>query len=272
MSSKSKKSDKKAEPAENSGKPTGLDKVAERLIKKALRKRIRKSKDEKEAIRKLTTVPLDRDVKMKDLPLIPVPKRKLDPDNIEDAHLMQACTWVPGSGDMLKTDFVGHGDGELNCAPEVTREELERMTETTNRLNNADAAKAEIPGQVDLNVPVQNNKPLLYANDIPDYVLAMFTNPLPECELESTVNVGESVTVTYVNRSSGDSVSVVVYMGAGKTESGKAMSVSSVIRRPRALYCVNATFTPYDLSNTPRSANAAQLYSYILANLNIVGG
>ena len=158
----------------------------------------------------LKKVPMNRNVRIKDLPQQPVFKDEGEKQRFLD-QLKAATTGKDWSNefknavkdDAVQIEFSGFGNGQVSelvggLSKTLTHGESQRVAAATNERVQKDNRENPIEGQVmesNFILPLPATK--LEENDIPEYVLMAFMQPGADFKLESTVTVGKEVRIVY---------------------------------------------------------------------------
>lgn len=104
-------------------------------------------------------------------------------------------------------------------------------------------------------------------SDIPDYVLRQFTESAPGRSLESEIELGHVLKLTYTAKNY--TATVQVNIGDWKEEMGESIRVESVTYKDQAKYKVSGTATGNEIA---KHANLKTLYDRIMGDLEKFGG
>ena len=233
----------------------------------------------------LKRVPMNRDVRIKELPPRPV-----FTSEIEKQHFLDKLREVTANPDWRKEtrdaidsgtlhiEFSGNGNGEQVYDyhdPQARRlnvEEVNRCAEATNRKVMNVNKEFTIPGQVTddpkfiLPVPTKEASGVkVDENDIPEYVLSAFIHPMQGFMLESTIDVGCTVRVVY--RRDPEFFEAEIRIGEFR-RMGEQMEIRSMVTKDWAKYAVTGIFTA-DSMNGGKQPRAAKLYQYLREKLGL---
>ena len=103
--------------------------------------------------------------------------------------------------------------------------------------------------------------------DIPDYVLRQFTESSPGRSLESEIELGHVLKLTYTAKNY--TATVQVNIGDWKEEMGESIRVESTTWKDQAKYKVHGSATGNEIA---KHANLKTLYDRIMGDLEKFGG
>ena len=200
----------------------------------------------------LKKVPMNRNVRIKDLPAQPVFKDEGEKQRFLD-QLKAATTgkdWSKEFNDAVKDEtvqieFSGFGNGQVSdlvggVGETLTHGESQRVAAATNERVQKDNRENPIEGQVmesNFIPPLPATK--LEENDIPEYVLMTFMQPGADFKLESTVTVGKEVRIVY--QRDPEYFEAIITIGAQRTLN-RCIEINSLVIKDGATYAVNGTF------------------------------
>ena len=104
-------------------------------------------------------------------------------------------------------------------------------------------------------------------SDIPDYVLRQFTESAPGRSLESEIELGCVLKLTYTAKNY--TATVQVNIGEWKEMAGESIRVESVTYKDQAKYKVSGTATGNEIA---KHVNLKALYDRIMGDLEKFGG
>lgn len=232
----------------------------------------------------LKKVPMNRNVRIKDLPTQPVFKDEDEKQRFLD-QLKAATTgkdWSKEFKDAVKDEavqieFSGFGNGQVTEVTDVgdfskalTHGESQRIAAATNGRVQKDNRRYTIDGQVmesNFILPLPSTK--LDENDIPEYVLMAFMQPGADFKLESTVTVGKDVRIVY--QRDPEYFEAIITIGAQRTLN-RCIEINSLVIKDGASYAVCGTFCDHPafedeiVLNQPR---VAKLYDFLCDKLGL---
>lgn len=230
----------------------------------------------------LKKVPMNRNVRVKDLPTQPVFKDEDEKKRFLD-QLKAATTgkdWSKEFKDAVKDEavqieFSGFGNGQVSdlvggVGETLTYGESQRVAAATNERVQKDNRRYPIDGQVmesNFILPLPATK--LEENDIPEYVLMAFMQPGADFKLESTVTVGKDVRIVY--QRDPEYFEAIITIGAQRTLN-RCIEINSLVIKDGATYAVNGTFCDHPVFddeivlNQPR---VVKLYDFLCEKLGL---
>ena len=232
----------------------------------------------------LKKVPMNRNVRIKDLPTQPVFKDEDEKQRFLD-QLKAATTgkdWSKEFKDAVKDEavqieFSGFGNGQVTEVADVggfskalTHGESQRIAAATNGRVQKDNLRYPIDGQVmesNFILPLPSTK--LDENDIPEYVLMAFMQPGADFKLESTVTVGKDVRIVY--QRDPEYFEAIITIGAQRTLN-RRIEINSLVIKDGAIYAVCGKFCDHPafedeiVLNQPR---VAKLYDFLCEKLGL---
>ena len=230
----------------------------------------------------LKKVPMNRNVRIKDLPTQPVFKDEDEKQRFLD-QLKAATTgkdWSKEFKDAVKDEavqieFSGFGNGQVTelvggLSKALTHGESQRVAAATNERVQKDNRENPIEGQVmesNFILPLPATK--LEENDIPEYVLMAFMQPGADFKLESTVTVGKDVRIVY--QRDPEYFEAIITIGAQRTLN-RRIEINSLVIKDGATYAVNGKFCDHPafedeiVLNQPR---VAKLYDFLCDKLGL---
>ena len=234
----------------------------------------------------LKRVPMNRDVRIKDLP--PQPVFTSDQEKQQFLDKLREATansdWSKefkqaGKDDVVQIEFSGLGDGRVTTVTDgmggmdelLTPGESQRLAAAMND----DVANVNktftIPGQVTddpkfvLPTPAKESSAIVDENDIPEYVLAAFLHPVQGFTLESTIEIGCTVRIVY--RRDPEFFEASIRIGQFR-KIGEQMEINSLVTKDGAKYAVNGIFT-LDTMNGGKQPRTLKLYKYLKEKLGL---
>ena len=232
----------------------------------------------------LKKVPMNRNVRIKDLPPQPVFKDEGEKQRFLE-QLKAATTgkdWRNEFNDAVKDEavqieFSGFGNGQVTelgdggDSKTLTHGESQRIAASTNERVQNDNRRYPIDGQVmesNFILPLPATK--LEENDIPEYVLMAFMQPGADFKLESTVTVGKEVRIVY--QRDPEYFEAIITIGAQRTLN-RCIEINSLVIKDGATYVVNGTFCDHPeflggaiALNHPR---VLKLYNFLCEKLGL---
>lgn len=230
----------------------------------------------------LKKVPMNRNVRIKDLPTQPVFKDEDEKQRFLD-QLKAATTgkdWSKEFKDAVKDEavqieFSGFGNGQVTelvggLSKALTHGESQRVAAATNERVQKDNRENPIEGQVmesNFILPLPATK--LEENDIPEYVLMAFMQPGADFKLESTVTVGKDVRIVY--QRDPEYFEAIITIGAQRTLN-RRIEINSLVIKDGASYAVSGKFCDHPvfdgeiLLNQPR---VLKLYDFLCGKLGL---
>ena len=230
----------------------------------------------------LKKVPMNRNVRIKDLPAQPVFKDEGEKQRFLD-QLKAATTgkdWSKEFKDAVKDEavqieFSGFGNGQVSdlvggVGETLTHGESQRVAAATNERVQKDNRRYAIDGQVmesNFILPLPSTK--LEENDIPEYVLMAFMQPGADFKLESTVTVGKDVRIVYQREP--EYFEAIITIGAQRTLN-RRIEINSLVIKDGATYAVNGKFCDHPafedeiVLNQPR---VVKLYDFLCDKLGL---
>lgn len=232
----------------------------------------------------LKKVPVNRNVRIKDLPTQPVFKDEDEKQRFLD-QLKTATTgkdWSKEFKDAAKDEavqieFSGFGNGQVTeladggvVSKTLTHGERQRIAAATNERVQKDNRRYPIDGQVmesNFILPLPSTK--LEENDIPEYVLMAFMQPGADFKLESTVTVGKDVRIVY--QRDPEYFEAIITIGAQRTLN-RRIEINSLVIKDGAIYAVCGKFCDHPafedeiVLNQPR---VAKLYDFLCDKLGL---
>lgn len=231
----------------------------------------------------LKTVPMTRNVRIKDFPPQPVFKNEFEKQRFLDM-LREATKDIDWSKEfnqsvkdgVVQIDFTGCGEGRVHEIKDgvtnmLTPMESQRAGEAINVSVQKVNKEFTIPGQVTedpkfiLPVPTKDSGAKVDENDIPEYVLAAFIHPAQCFSLESTVEIGCTVRIVY--QRDPEFFEATIRIGDFR-KMGEQMEVNSMVTKDGAKYAVNGVFTAESMASG-KQPRAAKLYAYLRENLGL---
>lgn len=232
----------------------------------------------------LKKVPVNRNVRIKDLPEQPVFKDEDEKQRFLD-QLKAATTgkdWSKEFKDAAKDEavqieFSSFDNGQATEVTDVgdfskalTHGESQRIAAATNGRVQKDNRRYTIDGQVmesNFILPLPSTK--LEENDIPEYVLMAFMQPGTDFKLESTVTVGKDVRIVY--QRDPEYFEAIITIGAQRTLN-RRIEINSLVIKDGAIYAVCGKFCDHPafedeiVLNQPR---VAKLYDFLCDKLGL---
>ena len=230
----------------------------------------------------LKKVPMNRNVRIKDLPQQPVFKDEGEKQRFLD-QLKAATTgkdWRNEFKNAVKDDavqieFGGFGNGQVSelvggLSKTLTHGESQRVAAATNERVQKDNRENPIEGQVmesNFILPLPATK--LEENDIPEYVLMAFMQPGADFKLESTVTVGKDVRIVY--QRDPEYFEAIITIGAQRTLN-RRIEINSLVIKDGAIYAVCGKFCDHPafedeiVLNQPR---VLKLYNFLCEKLGL---
>lgn len=266
-------------------------KVLKELAEKALNDNKKKTPSEynkdgspKNWPKVLKKVPMNRNVRIKDLPAQPVFKDEDEKQRFLDQLKAETTgkDWSKEFNDAVKDEtvqieFSGFGNGQVSEVTDVggfskalTHEESQRIAAATNGRVQKDNRRYTIDGQVmesNFILPLPSTK--LDENDIPEYVLMAFMQPGADFKLESTVTVGKDVRIVY--QRDPEYFEAIITIGAQRTLN-RRIEINSLVIKDGAIYAVCGKFCDHPafedeiVLNQPR---VAKLYNFLCDKLGL---
>ena len=231
----------------------------------------------------LKKVPMNRNVRIKDLPTRPVFKD--DGEKQRFLEQLKAATtgkdWCKEFKDAVKDEavqieFSGFGNGQVSdlvggVGDTLTYGESQRVAAATNERVQKDNRENPIEGQaMESNFILPLPDPKLEENDIPEYVLMAFMQPGADFKLESTVTVGKKVRIVY--QRDPEYFEAIITIGAQRTLN-RCIEINSLVIKGGATYAVNGTFCDHPeffagaiVLNQPR---VLKLYNFLCEKLGL---
>ena len=263
-----------------------IDKEIKAVLKKNSKKKTASEYDKdgspKNWPKVLKRVPMNRNVRIKDLPKQPVFKDEGDKQRFLD-QLKAATTgkdWSKEFKDAVKDDalqieFSGFGNGQVSeledgISKTLTHGESQRVAAATNERVQKDNRENPIDGQVmesNFILPLPATK--LEENDIPEYVLMAFIQPGADFKLESTVTVGKDVRIVY--QRDPEYFEAIITIGAQRTLN-RRIEINSLVIKDGATYAVDGKFCDHPVFddeivlNQPR---VLKLYDFLCGKLGL---
>jgi len=231
----------------------------------------------------LKKVPMNRNVRIKDLPQQPVFKD--DGEKQRFLEQLKAETtgkdWRnefsdAGRDEAVQIEFSGFGNGQVTELSDggdiktLTHVKSQRIAASTNERVENDNRRYPIDGQVmesNFILPLPATK--LEENDIPEYVLVAFMQPGADFKLESTVTVGKDVRIVY--RRDPEYFEVVITIGAQRALN-RRIEINSLVIKDGASYAVDGKFCDHPVFedeivlNQPR---VTKLYNFLCEKLGL---
>lgn len=231
----------------------------------------------------LKKVPMNRNVRIKDLPQQPVFKDEGEKQRFLD-QLKAATTGKDWRNEFMdavrdeavQIEFSGFGNGKVTeledgIGKTLTHEESQRNAAATNERVQKDNRENPIDGQVmesNFILPLPATK--LEETDIPEYVLMAFMQPGADFKLESTVTVGKEVRIVY--QRDPEYFEAIITIGAQRTLN-RCIEINSLVIKGGATYAVNGTFCDHPeffdgaiAFNQPR---VTKLYNFLCEKLGL---
>lgn len=227
----------------------------------------------------LKRVPMNRNVRIKDLPKQPVFKDEGEKQRFLD-QLKAATTgkdWCNEFKDAVRDDavqieFSGFGNGQVTelGGKTLTHGESQRIAAAINERVQQDNREHPIDGQVmesNFILPLPATK--LEENDIPEYVLMAFMQPGADFKLESTVTVGKDVRIVY--QRDPEYFEAIITIGAQRTLN-RRIEINSLVIKDGASYAVDGKFCDHPVFddeivlNQPR---VLKLYNFLCGKLGL---
>lgn len=225
----------------------------------------------------LKKVPMNRNVRVKDLPKQPVVRGEIEKQLLAQ---LNAKAWRKEFKDAVKDDvvqieFSGFGNGQVSelvdgVSETLTHGESQRIAAATNERVQKDNRKTPIEGQVmesNFILPLPATK--LEENDIPEYVLMAFMQPGADFKLESTVTVGKDVRIVY--QRDPEYFEAVITIGAQRALN-RRIEINSLVIKDGASYAVDGKFCDHPVFedeivlNQPR---VLKLYNFLCDKLGL---
>ena len=232
----------------------------------------------------LKKVPLNRNVRIKDLPQQPVFKDEVEKQRFLDQ--LKAATTGKDWGkefdnavrdEAVQIEFSGFGNGKVTEVVDggvvnktLTHEESQRNAAATNERVQKDNREYLIDGQVmesNFILPLPATK--LEENDIPEYILMAFMQPGADFKLESTVTVGKDVRIVY--QRDPEYFEAIITIGAQRALN-RRIEINSLVIKDGASYAVGGKFCDHPafdgeiLLNQPR---VVKLYNFLCEKLGL---
>ena len=263
-----------------------IDKEIKAVLKKNSKKKTASEYDKdgspKNWPKVLKRVPMNRNVRIKDLPKQPVFKDEGDKQRFLD-QLKAATTgkdWSKEFKDAVRDEavqieFSGFGNGQVSeleggVSKTLTHGESQRVAAATNERVQKDNRENPIDGQVmesNFILPLPATK--LEETDIPEYVLMAFMQPGADFKLESTVTVGKDVRIVY--QRDPEYFEAIITIGAQRTLN-RRIEINSLVIKDGATYAVDGKFCDHPVFddeivlNQPR---VLKLYDFLCGKLGL---
>lgn len=230
----------------------------------------------------LKRVPMNRNVRLKDLPKQPVFKDEGEKQRFLDQLKAETTgkDWSKEFKDAVRDEavqieFSGFGNGQVSdlvggVSKDLTHGESQRVAAATNERVQKDNRENPIDGQVmesNFILPLPATK--LEENDIPEYVLMAFMQPGADFKLESTVTVGKEVRIVY--QRDPEYFEAIITIGAQRTLN-RRIEINSLVIKDGATYAVNGKFCDHPVFddeivlNQPR---VLKLYDFLCGKLGL---
>lgn len=231
----------------------------------------------------LKKVPMNRNVRVKDLPKQPVFKDEGEKQRFLDRLKTETTgkDWRKEfkdavSDEAVQIEFSGFGNGQVSeladgLSKTLTHGESQRIAAATNERVQKDNRENPIEGQVmesNFILPLPATK--LEENDIPEYVLMAFMQPGADFTLESTVTVGKDVRIVY--QRDPEYFESIITIGAQRTLN-RRIEINSLVIKDGASYVVDGKFCDHPVVEgdvemvQPR---VLKLYNYLCEKLGLV--
>lgn len=227
----------------------------------------------------LKKVPMNRNVRLKDLPKQPVFKDEDEKQRFLE-QLKAATTgkdWRNEFKDAVKDEavqieFSGFGNGQVTefGGKTLTHGESQRIAAATNERVQKDNRENPIDGQVmesNFILPLPATK--LEENDIPEYVLMAFMQPGADFKLESTVTVGKDVRIVY--QRDPEYFEAIITIGAQRTLN-RRIEINSLVIKDGATYAVDGKFCDHPVFDDEIVLNQSRvlkLYDFLCGKLGL---
>ena len=239
----------------------------------------------------LNKVPIDRNVRLSDLPeLVPFKNEAEKQKFLEQINAaMAAKDWnkeFKDSADqgVMQLEFSGSGEGRIDdllndkvCGLGETQRIAARMNDTVQKINHEET----VPGQVTSEVPAVPESrfvlPLPTAKieefDIPEYVLMGFTQPGNDFALESNITVSDNVRIVY--RRGEEYFEAVITIGTERKYGRRCMEIDTRVFKDGATYTVTGIFCDHPACSTEtaldpeRQPRAVKLYNFLCEKLGL---
>lgn len=264
-----------------------IDKKIKAVLKKASKKKTPpeygKDGSPKSWPKVLKKVPMNRNVRIKDLPIQPVFKDEGEKQRFLD-QLKAATTgkdWRKEFNDAVRDgtvqiEFSGFGNGQVTELSDggdrktLTHGESQRIAAATNERVQKDNGRYPIEGQVmesNFILPLPATK--LEETDIPEYVLMAFMQPGADFKLESTVTVGKEVRIVY--QRGPEYFDAIITIGAQRALN-RRIEINSLVIKDDASYAVDGKFCDHPefddeiVLNQPR---VLKLYNFLCEKLGL---
>lgn len=230
----------------------------------------------------LKRVPVNRNVRLKDLPKQPVFKDEDEKQRFLE-QLKAATTGKDWSNEFkdavrdeaVQIEFSGFGNGQVSelsdgVSKTLTHGESQRVAAAINERVQKDNRENPIEGQVmesNFILPLPATK--LEENDIPEYVLMAFMQPGADFKLESTVTVGKDVRIVY--QRDPEYFEAIITIGAQRTLN-RRIEINSLVIKDGATYAVDGKFCDHPVFddeivlNQPR---VLKLYNFLCEKLGL---
>lgn len=230
----------------------------------------------------LKRVPMNRNVRLKDLPKQPVFKDDGEKQRFLDQLKAETTgkDWRNEFKDAVKDDavqieFSGFGNGQVSelvdgVSNTLTHGESQRVAAATNERVQKDNRENPIEGQVmesNFILPLPATK--LEENDIPEYVLMAFMQPGADFKLESTVTVGKDVRIVY--QRDPEYFEAIITIGAQRTLN-RRIEINSLVIKDGASYAVGGKFCDhpvFDDENVLEQPRVLKLYNFLCGKLGL---
>ena len=262
------------------------DKEIKAILKKAPKKKAPSEYDKdgtpKNWPKVLKKVPMNRNVRVKDLAKQPVFKDEGEKQRFLD-QLKAATTgkdWRKEFKDAVRDDavqieFSGFGNGQVSelvggVSKTLTHGESQRVAEATNERVQQDNREHPIEGQVmesNFILPLPATK--LEENDIPEYVLMAFMQPGADFKLESTVTVGKDVRIVY--QRDPEYFEAIITIGAQRALN-RRIEINSLVIKDGASYAVDGKFCDHPVFDDEivlDKPRVLKLYNFLCERLGL---
>lgn len=230
----------------------------------------------------LKKVPMNRNVRVKDLPKQPVFKDEGEKQRFLDRLKTETTgkDWRKEFKDAVRDEavqieFSGFGNGQVSeladgLSKTLTHGESQRIAAATNERVQKDNRENPIEGQVmesNFILPLPATK--LDENDIPEYVLMGFMQPGADFKLESTVTVGKDVRIVY--QRDPEYFEAIITIGAQRTLN-RRIEINSLVIKDGASYAVDGKFCDHPVFEGDiemAQPRVVKLYNYLCEKLGL---
>lgn len=262
------------------------DKEIKAVLKKASKKKVPSEYDKdgtpKNWPKVLKRVPMNRNVRVKDLAKQPVFKDEGEKQRFLD-QLKAATTgkdWRKEfkdavSDEAVQIEFSGFGNGQVSelvdgVSKTLTHGESQRIAEATNERVQKDNRENPVDGQVmesNFILPLPATK--LEENDIPEYVLMAFMQPGADFKLESTVTVGKDVRIVY--QRDPEYFEAIITIGPQRALN-RRIEINSLVIKDGASYAVDGKFCDHPVFDDEivlTQPRVLKLYNFLCEKLGL---